>query len=322
MAKKNKNLHGKISRIGQLIGGAFEVAVHEHIKAYLKINHPEYEMLLPPKGKKEITLKMVGGEAKQVDSVIVQKEFIDPIALLEAKWLKDGRHWNDKGAWILQLREVRKKYPSVRGIAAILAGFWNQGVRIFLSNEGGVQMILVATDDDVYKSIQPFLNRELGKDTFNLETESIRVRFPAEHVEKFYEFLSDFKEKGKLDKLAETWLNFDKIDDKGIAVKGKKLIESSIDKILEPLPKHPKIANYEITLEIETGNLIYKKFDDIEELLEFINDYAGDPNKIYNAIKPKNKRNVGEQMSFYDVGDGIDSNSDSDIDNDISAESF
>lgn len=298
---KGKNLHGKISRIGQLIGGAFETAVHEHIKAYLKIKHPEYEILLPLKGRKEITLEMLGGDARQVDSVIVQKDFVDPIALLEAKWLKDGRHWNDKGAWILQLREVRKKYPTVRGIAAVLAGFWNHGVRIFLSNEGGVQMILVATDEDVYNSIQPFLDKTLGEETFNLDAENIRKRFPEEHVEKFYEFLNEFKKSGKLDKLAATWLNFNKIDDKGISVKGRNLIETSIDKILTPIPKYPKISNFEITLEIETGNLIYRKFDDMEELLEFINEYTGSPDKIFNDIKPKNKRRVGEQMSFYDT---------------------
>jgi len=298
---KSKNLHGKISRIGQLIGGAFETAVHEHIKAYLKIKHPEYEILLPLKGRKQITLEMLGGDARQVDSVIVQKDFVDPIALLEAKWLKDGRHWNDKGAWILQLREVRKNYPTVRGIAAVLAGFWNHGVSIFFSNEGGVQMILVATDEDVYSSIQPFLDEALGKETFALDAENIRERFPEEHVEKFYEFLNDFKKSGKLDKLASTWLNFNKVDDKGNAVKGRNLIEASIDKILMPIPKHPKISNFEITLEIETGNLIYRKFDDMEELLEFINEYTGSPDKIYYDIKPKNKRRVGEQMSFYDA---------------------
>ncbi|MEP7134672.1 MAG: hypothetical protein ABI904_07040 [Chloroflexota bacterium] len=298
---KGKNLHGKISRIGQLIGGAFEIAVHEHIKAYLKIKHPEYEILLPLKGRKEITLEMLGGDARQVDSVIVQKDFVDPIALLETKWLKDGRHWNDKGAWILQLREVRKNYPTVRGIAAVLAGFWNHGVRIFLSNEGGVQMILIATDDDIYNSIQPFLDEELEEETFKLDAENIRERFPEEHVENFYDFLNEFKKSGKLDKLAETWLNFKKIDDKGTTVKGKNLIEVSIDKILMPIPKHPKISNYEITLEIETGNLIYRKFDDMEELLEFINEYTGNPDKIYDDIKPKNKGRVGEQMSFYDT---------------------
>src|SRR3972149_3931037 len=140
------NQHGRASHIGQLIGEAFENVVIKFIKHYLKKKHPEFAILGPGHGKKLLTLEMPGGIKRQLDTVIVSIDSDDPVALLETKWLKDGRHWSDKGAWILQLREVRRNYPTVRGAAAILAGFWNEGVRVLLKNQGGgIDMILVAT---------------------------------------------------------------------------------------------------------------------------------------------------------------------------------
>lgn len=129
--------HGRISHVGQLIGEAFENAVIKLIKSHLRKNHPSYVLLRPEKGKKLLTLDMPGGIRRQLDTVVAPTDSNEPVALLETKWLKDGRHWSDKGAWILQLREVRKNYPTVRGAAAILAGYWNEGVRVLLRNEGG-----------------------------------------------------------------------------------------------------------------------------------------------------------------------------------------
>lgn len=48
-----------------------------------------------------------------------------------------------------------------------------------------------------------------------------------------------------------------------------------------------KIIGFEITLEIETGNLIHKKFDTLEELAEFAKEYASSPTNILDAISPK-----------------------------------
>jgi hypothetical protein len=46
---------------------------------------------------------------------------------------------------------------------------------------------------------------------------------------------------------------------------------------------------------VETGNLIYRKFKDLEELLDFINKDVTDPAKILEEISPKpTKRRIGE----------------------------
>ncbi|MCC7187188.1 MAG: hypothetical protein IT312_00485 [Anaerolineales bacterium] len=295
--------HGRISHVGQLIGEAFESAVIKLVKSHLRKNHPSFVLLKPEDGKKLLTLGMPGGIRRQLDTVVAPRNSDDPVALLETKWLKDGRHWGDKGAWILQLREVRKNYPTIRGAAAILAGHWNEGVRVLLRNEGGgIDMILVATDEEVYQSIQPYLDETLGEKSFELNARQIRQRFPEKHVDAFDDFLIAFKESKKLDKLAKQWFGFTRADINGEPTDGKQQIRGALDNLLSPLPRSPKINSFEITFEIETGNLIYRKFNDLEELLEFINQNAQNPDKILDEISPKQSgRKTGEQSSFYDT---------------------
>jgi hypothetical protein len=290
MAKQSKkNDHGNVSRVGQLIGSAFEEVVITFVRTYLGETHPDYEVLNPKEGKKLITLEMSGGSRRQLDTIVTPKGSDAPVALLEAKWLKDARHWNDKGAWILQLREIKKNHATVRGAAAILAGYWKAGVGILLQNEGGVKMVMVATDEEVYHTLQPHLDKYLGDRTFQLKAKQIQERFPKEYIDDFYNFMNHLKDTGILQKVAQTWLNFDKCDDKNNIVKGATLIQMAIDDLLAPLPDDPQIQNFEITLQIDTGNIIYEKFTDMEELLNFIQEHAHDPAKILERIKPKKK---------------------------------
>lgn len=297
------NQHGKASHIGQIIGGSFENVVIKFVKSYLKKSHSEFVILDPQQGKKLITLDMPGGVRRQLDTVVAAADSDDPVALLETKWLKDGRHWNDKGAWILQLREVRRNYPTVRGAAAILAGFWNEGFRVLLRNQGGVDMILVATDEEVYESLQPYLDSALGKRSFELDAKRIRSRFPENHVEAFDAFLIKFRDSGELYKLAKSWLNFNRVvESSGEIINGKILIQKALDELLSPLPKSPKIKAFEITLEIETGNLIHKSFKDVEELYDFIQNNVQNPAKIRELISPKKRtKKIGEQAGFYEI---------------------
>ena len=304
----DENQHGKASHIGQMIGKSFENVVIKFIKSYLKKNHSEFVILDPEQGKKLLTLDMPGGVKRQLDTVVATIDSDDPVALLETKWLKDGRHWNDKGAWILQLREVRRNYPTVRGAAAILAGFWNEGFRVLLRNQGGVDMILVATDDEVYKSLQPYLDEALGKRSFELDAKKIRSRFPENHVEAFDTFLIKFRDSGGLYKLSKSWLNFNRVvKSSGETVNGKILIQRALDKLLSPLPPSPKIKTFEITLEVETGNLIHKSFNDVEELFDFVQSNVQNPARIRELISPKKRvKKVGEQSTFYDVKNNDD----------------
>lgn len=277
------------SRFGQMIGDAFERVVIDLIRDYVAEFHNKYEVLEPDGGiSSRVTLEMFGGSKRQLDTVVIAKNSDDPVALLETKWLKDARHHNDKGAWILQLREVKKKYSTIRGAAAILAGYWTEGVAVVLMSEGGIDMVLVATDEQVYSTLQTPLNDFLGEDSFELDVRQMRQSYPRPwDLANLLQFLEEINE---LNAIAESWLEFEReINHSEQSKTGRDLIKEAIDKLLSPLPEDPQIEKFEISLQINTGNTIYREFDDVEAALGFIQEHFGDPTEILKRITPRKK---------------------------------
>lgn len=88
MAKKRtQNITSSdASKFGQMIGKAFQRVVYAFIKNYLAQKYNGYELLEAEEGRKIVTLEMLGGTSRQLDSVIIPKQLRDqPIALLETK---------------------------------------------------------------------------------------------------------------------------------------------------------------------------------------------------------------------------------------------
>ncbi len=269
------------SKFGQIIGEAFEDIVIELVKNHLAEKHADYELLRPEEGKKIIRLEMLGGLPRQMDNVIVLKDTIEPVALLETKWLKDSRHHNDKGAWILQLREVRKKHPTIRGAVAVLAGYWTEGVGLMLLSEGGIKMALVATDEQVYSTLQPSLDQFLGDNTFQLDAAAMRESY--ERPEDLLNLILYLQSDGTLKTIAQSWLQFEKIPQ----VTGADLVKFAIDELLAPLPPVPMIQKFEITLQINTGNTIHAAFTHLEDAQAFLQAFAHNPQAILERITPR-----------------------------------
>lgn len=280
------------SKFGQMIGEAFADAVYGYIQHYLAEKHSDYVLLEPEIGKKLVRLAMPGGTSRQMDNVISQVNSVDPIALFESKWLKDGRHHNDKGAWILQLREISRHYPTVRGAVANLAGYWTDGVRIMFESEGRVNMVLIATDEEVYGTLQPFIDDHLAKNQLEPlplnDMRSIRDKLPR--AWDLANCLVTLKASGELTEIARKWLNFERKQvNVGTSILGKNLIEAAVDKVLMPLPQNPRIVRFEISLQIDSGNVIHQSFKDLEEAYTFIETYMNKPEAILEVITPRAK---------------------------------
>jgi hypothetical protein len=276
------------SKFGQMIGESFEKVVIDLIKDYIEQEYGDYQLLEAKQGKTIIKLEMFGGSLRQLDTVVITKDSEDPVALLETKWLKDARHHNDKGAWILQLREMKKKYATVRGAAAILAGYWTEGVAIILMSEGGVKMVLVATDEQVYGSLQKLLDEYLENDTFELDPREMRKSYPRPW--DLANLLITLQAENRLEALAKSWLEFERERDaEGNILIGTDLIKQALDELLAPLPSTPNIQGFQVALNIDTGNVIYQEFDDVEALLEFVQTYHKNPQKMLERITPRKK---------------------------------
>lgn len=279
------------SKFGQMIGETLERSVIDYISGYLNESYPDYCVLQPQEGLHRLTLEMLGGVSRQMDTVIATRLSDNPVALLETKWLKDGRHHNDKGAWILQLREVKKKYSTIRGAAAILAGYWTDGVGLMLMSEGGIKMVIIASDKQVYESLQAYIDsytdrHNLG--SLKLVVAQCRNRYPRAWV--LANTLIDMGE-DRLKEVSDTWLGFvRRVGDQGKEICGRDLINKAIDDLLSPLPPNPRISKFELSIQIDTGNTIYLECADYEEALEFLQLYQQDPRNIIEKITPINNR--------------------------------
>ncbi|NDJ61384.1 MAG: hypothetical protein GYB67_09675 [Chloroflexi bacterium] len=286
---QQNDAHGASSKFGQMIGEAFDTQVFALIQKHLQEAHPDHILLTPAEGKKMVKLEMFGGTSRQMDNIIVLEGSNEPVALFESKWLKDGRHHNDKGAWILQLREVSKNYPTVRGAVACLAGYWTEGVAVMFEQEGRIQMVHVATDEEVYGTLQPHVDefcKRHALPVLQLDAREIRNSLPRSW--DLANCLIELADNDQLRDLAESWLRFARrTTDDGQPQLGSDLIREAIDKLLDPLPEVPSVEKFEITLQIDTGNIIYAEFADFEEATAFIQMYHRNPQAILDKIKPK-----------------------------------
>ena len=75
--------------------------------------------------KRKLLISDDGGTNYNLDGIIINEER-QPIVLLESKWIRYNKHNRDKASWITNAhREIKKKYPTVRGSLALLAGEWS-----------------------------------------------------------------------------------------------------------------------------------------------------------------------------------------------------
>ncbi|MDX1995252.1 MAG: hypothetical protein SF029_22910 [bacterium] len=299
------------SKFGQMLGDAFASVVYQHIQRYLARQYPQYVLLEPEDGRKLVKFDMLGGTLRQLDNVIIEVNSIDPVALFETKWLKDGRHHNDKGAWILQLREISRRHPTVRGMVANLAGYWTEGVRVMFESEGRVRMVLVATDVEVYSTLQPHIDTYTQANHLEaLKLDNIRaIRNRLPRAWDLANCLAALKQAGVLDQIAQAWLSFERDQDAGgNPIDGAGLIEAAIDKVLKPLPENPRIVGFEISLQVESGNVIHQGFTDLEEALEFMQRYTTNPQAVLETITPKEKASASleEEIASFDEANSKD----------------
>lgn len=160
-------------------------------------------------------------------------------------------------------------------------------------SEGGIKMILVATDEEIYSTLQKPLDNFLGEKNFLLDAPTMRKSYIRPN--DLANFIIHLHKSKQLHTIATKWLSFQRTTDKtDKAVLGSDLIKKTIDELLTPHSKPPQIERFELSLQIDTGNVIYEEFTDMEEILEFIKIYTQNPTAILNHITPKGLKEKGD----------------------------
>lgn len=91
-----------------------------------------------------------------------------------------------------------------------------------------------------------------------------------------------------LNSVAHQWLQFQRATrPDGSSVLGQDLVIDAIDELLAAPATPLGIARFEVSLQVTSGNTIYQRFEDKEDLLEFIERYTSDPQALLDIITPR-----------------------------------
>lgn len=132
MAKKADNqVANPGSAIGEQIGNRLEIVINDYITNFLEdyqchfIKETGYNPITK-KTSKKLLLCDEYGTLYNIDGIITN-ESMQPLVLLESKYIRYKKHNRDKGSWICNTHNaLRRRYKSIRASIAILAGSWSK----------------------------------------------------------------------------------------------------------------------------------------------------------------------------------------------------
>ena len=247
------NVQNPGSAIGEAIGAHMEVALNSYlIKIVNKYNcHLISKGQGNPKTGKATKLLLYDnfGTAYNIDSVVTN-ESMQPLILVEYKYIRYKKHNRDKGSWLCTAHNaIRRRYNSVRSSIAILAGSWS-GSSVAMMKSQDINLFIIP---------------------FNKITELLK-----KHKIKF-----DWGEKDR-DIAKDSWNKYSaltfkqklKIAEEMIAVI-KPELEAAIEKTLDNSAKR-EIEKVTIEIHTNIGEVKRFEFNDIKEALDFLEDFSFD----------------------------------------------
>ncbi|MBN1901973.1 hypothetical protein JW926_11680 [Candidatus Sumerlaeota bacterium] len=117
------------SALGEAIGSEMEKALNVFLTNLVESRGYHFLSKSPIINKtgnqKKLLMYDKFGTAYNIDSVIAN-ESMQPIILIESKYIRYKKHNRDKGSWICTAHPaIRRRYQSIRSSIAILAGNWS-----------------------------------------------------------------------------------------------------------------------------------------------------------------------------------------------------
>jgi len=117
------------SALGEAIGAEMEKALNDFLTKLVESQGYHYLSKSPVQNKNGTAKKLLMydnfGTAYNIDAVIAN-ESMQPIILIESKYIRYKKHNRDKGSWVCTAHPaVRRRYNSIRSSIAVLAGNWS-----------------------------------------------------------------------------------------------------------------------------------------------------------------------------------------------------
>ena len=248
-AKKaaKKNIANPGAALGQAIGEMMERSLAARMLSLAKRHGCHYLGPDPDPDAANKTLRLEDefGTKYRIDAVITNGD-LQPLVLLESKYIRYKKHNRDKGSWICHThRSLRNRFHSVRKSVAVLAGSWTQS-----------SMAMI---------------RSARVDIFLVPFEKISALLDARGVD----FEWDEKDHNAA---VHAWMTYDKFPP---AVK-RQIAEDMIADIEGPFNKAidsalqsddvPEIEEVVVEIHATTGEIRQERFETVESAARYLNN--------------------------------------------------
>lgn len=126
------------SALGEAIGALIESEVNRLLRPIAEENGCVY-VTVGPNNKRngrptKLLLKDVDGNEYNIDSVIAS-ERLQPLVLIESKYIRYTKHNRDKGSWICTAHySLRRTFPTIRKSIAVIAGRWSASSKAMMES--------------------------------------------------------------------------------------------------------------------------------------------------------------------------------------------
>src|SRR5579885_649429 len=126
------------STLGEAIGALIESEVNRLLRPIAEEHGCVYVTAGPDSKRNgrptKLLLKDADGNEYNIDSVIAS-ERLQPLVLIESKYIRYVKHNRDKGSWICTAHySLRRSFPTVRKSIAVLAGNWSSSSKAMLQS--------------------------------------------------------------------------------------------------------------------------------------------------------------------------------------------
>lgn len=270
MAKKNNQVSRPGSALGEYIGKKLEEVINEYITKFLD-NYPCHfikETGYNPntnKTSKKLLLYDEYGTAYDIDGIITN-ESMQPLILLESKYIRYKKHNRDKGSWICNTSAaLRMRYKSIRGTIAILAGSWSK-TSLAMIESADIAVFLISFDTIV----------------------DILKKYGVDFVWGEKDFTTP----------VAAWYNYEKLTDKQKVNIAKKMADLIKDKLLDFLreklddTKPREIRKLSVEVLSSWGETSRESFDKKEDAIKYLESLDLDT--------------VFDSKTFYSIFDQVD----------------
>lgn len=232
------------SALGEAIGSQMELALNSFLNSLCENMGHHFISASVIAGKKKLLMYDSFGTAYNLDSVIAN-ESMQPIILVESKYIRYKKHNRDKGSWLCTAHPaIRRRYQSVRSSIAVLAGNWSS-TSLTMMRSFDINIFLIP-----FEAICDFLKK--------------------------YRIVFDWDEKDR-ETAQQAWKRYCDLTAKqqySIGQRMVSLIENDLKKLIVSIldeTTERKIDKVTIELRSNIGEVKMHQFDNVPEAVDFLN---------------------------------------------------